>query len=282
MRRALGNAEAILPQQAAFLRHRVGDVVVLLHHLEDVAVPLHGEIHLAGGEQILAVVLGKHFDMGLLLDQHGLDLLDQLGVGGVERLPHVFEPHLNHRAAVRQQGDTAGVLIRVVQPLPAVRHAFDLGLAVADADGAPHVGQAVLAARVELGVAEHGIDIADVRDLGVIQRHQHVGHDHPLDIVVGRDDQVVARVAFLQLGEQLVVVGKEIHLDLDAGRFTKIIQRGLADVGVPVVEIEFFLLGGKALAGQEADSRGNGAHAGEKAPAGYARFGSWFHLLLPP
>ena len=52
----------------------------------------------------------------------------------------------------------------------------------------------------------------------MIEWQDHVRLDHPLEIVVGRNDHVVAGIAGPELGEQLVIVGEEIHLGLDAGR----------------------------------------------------------------
>ena len=80
------------------------------------------------------------------------------------------------------------------------------------------------------------VDVGHIGDLGVIDRRQHAGLDHALDIVVGRDDHVIAGIAFLELGEQLVIVGIEIHLHLDAGGLVEIGQGGFADIRVPIVE----------------------------------------------
>ena len=67
--------------------------------------------------------------------------------------------------------------------------------------------------------------------------------DHPLERVVGGHDHVITGIAGLELGKQLVIVGEEIHLHRDAGRRFEISERRLADIGIPVVEIELRLLG---------------------------------------
>ena len=88
------------------------------------------------------------------------------------------------------------------------------------------------------GSANAGSMLASVRDLGVVQRQQHVGRDHALDVVVGREDHVVAGIALAQLGEQLVVAREQVVADVDAGRLGEVLERGLADVGVPVVDVD--------------------------------------------
>ena len=95
----------------------------------------------------------------------------------------------------------------------------------------------------------------------MIERHHHVGLDHALELVIGGNDHVIAGIAALELGEQLVIVGEEIHLGLDAGGLVEIGQRCFADIGVPVIEIEFLLLFGEREARQQGHAGEQGASA---------------------
>ncbi len=115
-------------------------------------------------------------------------------------------------------------------------------------------------------IGELRIDVGDVRNLGVIERQQHVGHDHLGNVVVGRHHHVVAGVAAAQLGEQLIVAGVEIVADRDPGRVGEILDGRFTDVGVPVVDVHLL-----ALAEPEPTEcrhgGGDGDRAGHKAPA---------------
>ena len=115
----------------------------------------------------------------------------------------------------------------------------------------------------------------------MVERHDHVGLDHALEIVVGRHDHVIAGIAGLELGEQFVIVGEEIHLGLDAGRLLEIGQRGLADIGIPVVEIEFLLLLRQREARQEGQARRAGAGALQKGAAAGRKRGRKVVMAFP-
>jgi hypothetical protein len=60
------------------------------------------------------------------------------------------------------------------------------------------------------------------------------------DELAARNDDVEAGIAGAQLGEQLVVGGKQLILTSMPAAFLKS-ERGFADIGVPVVEIELWL-----------------------------------------
>jgi hypothetical protein len=57
-------------------------------------------------------------------------------------------------------------------------------------------------------------------------------------------------VARLQLGEQLVVGGEQAHVHVDAGGLLEVVQRRVADIGVPVVEVELGFLGSAGRLGR--------------------------------
>src|SRR3546814_17956185 len=53
----------------------------------------------------------------------------------------------------------------------------------------------------------------------------------------------------LEFGEQHVVAVEQVHRHVDARRFLEIVERILADIGVPIVEVELgFLAVGERLA----------------------------------
>src|ERR687897_616569 len=72
----------------------------------------------------------------------------------------------------------------------------------------------------------------------VDQRLDHPGREHPLDVVVRREDYVVAGVALAQLGEQLVVAREQVVADVEAGNLPEVLKGRLADVGVPVIDAD--------------------------------------------
>ena len=182
-------------------------------------------------------------DVRLLLDEQRLGLLDQLRRVVVDGMAEIFEAIAEQLARVRHDGDAALVLVGIEQPLPAIRDLLDLGLAIADADHEPSIGHAVFAARIVGRVVDElRRDVLDVRDLGVIERLEQIGLDHALDELAARNDDVEAGVAGAQFGEQLVVGREQAHIDVDAARVLEVLERGLADISVPVVEIELRLL----------------------------------------
>jgi hypothetical protein len=264
MRRAYRDGERILLPHGAFLRHDEVDVVVLLHDLGDVAVILHHHVDFARQQQILAVVLVEGLDVGLLLGEQILGLLQQFGRRVVQRVAEIFEAVAEQLARIRHDGDLAGIGVGIEQPLPAIGDFLDLRLAIADADHEPGIRQAVFAARIERRVGhELRRDVLDIGDLSVVQRLEQTGLDHALDKLAARNDDVVTGIAGTQLGEELVVGGEQAHIDLDAARLREIIERGLADISVPVVEIELGLLGGPggAFSARQTDADGGGAEA---------------------
>src|SRR6185503_13187124 len=87
-------------------------------------------------------------------------------------------------------------------------------------------------------------EVFDVRNLGLIERLEQGGLNHALDELAARNDDVVTRIAGTELGEQLVVGRKQAHIDVDAACGLEILERGLAGIGVPVVEIELLLFVG--------------------------------------
>ena len=67
----------------------------------------------------------------------------------------------------------------------------------------------------------------------MIQGDQHAGTGHPLNIGIRRNDHIVARIAFLQLGEKLVIVSKKIQLGLDASGLFEVLKSRFANIRCP-------------------------------------------------
>ena len=109
----------------------------------------------------------------------------------------------------------------------------------------------MLAARIEGGILEDRIKVGEIGQLRPVDRHHHIGLDHALEIVVGRADHIIARIAGLELGEQFVIVGEEIHLHLNAGGLLEIGERRLADISIPIVEVELLLLFRQRMRGRK-------------------------------
>ncbi len=196
--------------------------------------------------RILPVVIGIDFDILLAGDQQLLGFLQLLRLDGVKGVTEIFERRTDNIAGIAEKRDAAGIFRLVEHDFPAIDRLLNLALAVAYAECSPHVRHRMLAAGIEGRVLERRVDVRHVGDFGVVERDHHAGDDHAFQIVVGGHDDIITGIAFLELGEELVIVGKEIHLHLDARRFLEIGKGGFTDVGIPIVEIElFFLLGAR-------------------------------------
>ena len=106
VRRTLGDAHGVDPQQRPFLGDNVGEVVVLRYHLLDVAGPLHADVHLAHEQQVLASIGSKRLDVGLGLDQRSGGLVDLPLVPGVERVAEQLERGTDDVDVVQQRDPT--------------------------------------------------------------------------------------------------------------------------------------------------------------------------------
>ncbi|MCY1538931.1 hypothetical protein D9M68_744950 [compost metagenome] len=127
---------------------------------------------------------------------------------------------------------------------------------VGEAGGAPEVGRRVLAAGVEVRVAEGRLHVGEVRQAGGVDFLQQVLLDQGAHDRVGRHDDVVAGAAGLQLGQQGFVAVVAIHGDLDAGFLLELGQQFHRVVVGPVVEEQLLGLvrlgggGGEAAEGE--------------------------------
>ena len=245
-RRARRDGQRVRGQFRAFPGDHEGQVGVFAGLLGDVAIVFDHEVGVAVGQKLIALVAGEFQQIARLdqFHQHGLDL-DQTVVGNVvERIAEILARQTDQVRGIAQNGDALLVHGRLEDIGPRVGDMarLHLRLAIAEAERQPGVGQRIFAARIVNRVHEAGVDVLDVRNLAVVQRHQQPRVAQARHVVVGRHDHVEARIARLQLGEQFVVGGEQRHVDVDAAGLLEVRQRGVADIGVPVVEVQLGLL----------------------------------------
>ena len=160
---------------------------------------------------------------------------------------------------IPQAGPAFGVLVR------------NIVFVVDQTDRAPGIGDRVGVFRVIRLVAEGFVNIFVIRNIGKVQRLEHVLGNELGDHVIGRNDDVKCRAASLELGVHgLVGVERQI-IDLDARLFlkrfdhVKAVVRAVGNVLAPVVDRD--LIGG-GMHGQ-----GNGTeHQNERQQNGKNTF----------
>ena len=201
----------------------------------------------------------------------GLALISTSAAASTSALSVVFSEWPRYFSAMRMTSASFSSAIRPLNWSEASKSPHLVGralrLAIADALRAPEIGHAVLQALVVVGIGEARRHVDDVGQLGVVERLQHVGDDHPLDEIVRREDDVVAGIALAQLGEHLVVAGEQVVAHRDAGGLGELVQRVLADIGIPVVDVDLLFLCTRQ-ARQRRGGGGDGEAAGEKGAAG--------------
>lgn len=141
------------------------------------------------------------------------------------------------------------LILGVPQARPAFRILVRNVVFVVDqTDRAPCVGNGVGVFRVVRLIAEGFVNISVVRDIGKVQRLEHVLGNELGDHVIGRNDHVERCAAGLELGVHgLVGVERQI-IDLDARLFlerldhVQTVIRAVGDVLAPVVDGD--LIGG--------------------------------------
>ena len=118
-----------------------------------------------------------------------------------------------------------------------------------DADGAAHVrdGEPVLGI-VDLAL-ELGADIFEVWQFRFVEWHEHLAADHEFGGVFGGLDEIIVAAARDELGEQLLVGGVSLKVDLDTGLLGETVEDRLRDVFGPAEQVEFF--GGRQGGGAE-------------------------------
>ncbi|CRR39207.1 hypothetical protein PAERUG_P45_London_17_VIM_2_12_12_04045 [Pseudomonas aeruginosa] len=267
------------PQRRAFLRRRVAHfhaVVGLLgagRGLQDVAGETDHHADLAVG-QVADVLRGVEVaDVRAHLQQRRLGLLVVVGLLAVVWQAEVVEGDGQQLGAVVQhrhpalaqflhvfglEEDIPGVQRRVV-----AEHRLDLRRVVADAGGAPEVGEAVLVARiVDLqGLEQHRVEVLPVGQLGLVQLLQGAGLDLLGHEVVRREYHVVAGLAGHQLAVEGLVAVVDVVGGLDAGFLGEVRHGFGSDVFGPVVDLQVVRGEGCAAAASEGEE-GEGSDAG--------------------
>jgi len=122
-------------------------------------------------------------------------------------------------------------------------HFLDLGDVVADAGSAPQVIDRVRVVRIKLGDVglDGGIHVGQIRNLGLVQRHEHASLDLPGQEGQRRHHHIVAGVAGHQFGLQHFVAVEHVVGHLDAGFLFEVGEGFRRDVIGPVVDVQDFL-----------------------------------------
>ena len=234
----------------------------------------HGaELAVRQGVDVVGVVEGG---------EEGPHLLQRLDggriVGGVGGAAVLAEPGEHHRddvlRAVEHRDAAVGELLGILGLHQHVeRGEVGVGEALAhqvhvvgDADRAPHVGRAVGVARVP-GVEDAqdlGVEVRPAGEPCLVERHQELRLDEARHVGAGDVDHVVAGHPGEHLRLHLLGRGVDVVVDGNAGPGGEVLDRRLADVVGPVVDVEHGVLG----AGASDVGRGQrAAEHGERAPA---------------
>ena len=117
--------------------------------------------------------------------------------------------------------------------------------------------------RIELrrGLHDALVHVLQVRELGLVEKPEDAGLDLLAEEAAGGHDDVIAGMAGEKLGLQRLVGIVDVVIDLDAGLLLEGLDRVLADIVRPVVDVEDLLLIGPGRTG-EADRgrRGKAEH----------------------
>ena len=190
------------------------------------------------GEQIGAV-----FELLLVL---GVEAVAQHRLGNGERVARIVKhQELALVLGVPQAGPALRVFLR------------DVVLVIDQADRAPGIGDGIGVLRVIGLIAEGLVNVFVVRDVGKVQRLEHILGDQLGDHIVGRDDDVERRTAGFELGVHRLVGIKGQVVDLDAGLLLKGLDhvqtfvRAVGDILAPVID--------RDLVGCGVDGQGKGA-----------------------
>ncbi|MNJ21984.1 hypothetical protein D3C77_163490 [compost metagenome] len=184
----------------------------------------------------------------------------------VGRLAQVVQRRRDHLGRSIEEAHTAalelGDVLGLEHHVPGIdlvdaQRSLDLLRVVADADGAPHVGERIFVARVAgvtNGLEQVFVEVLPVRQLGAVQLLVDAGLDLLGQEVVRRYYHVVAGLARQQLGLKGFVAVEDIVDDLDAGLFLELGDGVWCDVVGPVIDVQYFVI--------RVNSTGHGAHQG--------------------
>ena len=174
----------------------------------------------------------------------------------VERVAQHLERHDQDVTRGVHQDDLAAVLAdrEVVELAPRrERLLHDLG-AVQDPGRAEVLRHVVLVVRIPLLAQDRGVDVLEVGDPRVVELLDVALLRHLRQELGGRAAHVVARCAAGQLGQQLLVVGEDVVLEvLDAGLGLERLHVARVDIAGPVEHPELILdRAGRGGAGEAA------------------------------
>ncbi len=189
------------------------------------------------------------------LHEQVFGLLQLIGLAAVGRVAEVMQRRRQHLGGRVEEGDATGLqlldVLRLEHQVPGVhrrvvaQRGLDLVDVVADADGAPHVGNRVLVARVARiqRLEQVLVEVFPVRQLGLVQLLEHTGLDLLGEERVGRHHHVVTGATGQQLGFQHLVAVEDVIDDLDAGFLGEILQGVFGDIVGPVIDVQHLFLG---------------------------------------
>ena len=165
----------------------------------------------------------------------------------------VAQQHHRHRGVPVVDHRGLVLVLRIPQRVIGIRQCGDvlghLVVTPADAGGVDGVGHGEPPLLVVPRVGEDGPDIADVRDVAVIERLQQTTVDEPADLVVAREVDVVIDIAAADLGDGLVGVVEGRHLDLGLVLVLERLDRVRGDVVGVAVELQRGALLGRETVG---------------------------------
>ena len=155
-------------------------------------------------------------------------------VGGIE---HVHAAVLELGEHLRLEHDVPAVDRCSIGRRATLARLLDV---VADAGRAPHVIDGVLVAGIvdREPLRDLGPDIAEIRQLALVELLEHAGLDLALEEIGGRHHHVVAGLAGEQLGLQHLVGVERVVADLDAGLLGEVLEHRRLDVVRPVVDVD--------------------------------------------
>ena len=238
-----GDGHAVHRQHRSLLRGHPGQVGVVVDHGDGVAGVVDADGRLAADHLIEDLVhdIGLHQRLlGFQLVHHSIHFLSRLGVDAAAALERTDGVGV---AAVVEHQDVACILL-VPQVCPAGGGLVYHLCIVDDASGAEGVRHSVGILGVIVSVAVLLVDVLEVRDVAVVQRHQHPFAYHLGDHVVRRDDDIVVGRAGLELGVEGLVGVEGGIVDLDAGQLFKgrhhvhAVVGTVGDILAPVVDVQ--------------------------------------------
>ena len=253
----LWNDDVVKPDVAAFLRYDIRKVGILGDAVDRVAGVDNAHRRASVDELHLDIVGQVRANEGLLRNQRFLRGQDVRFVAGVDVEAELLERDADGIAHTVVHQNLAGVFL-VPEDVPAIDGIGHHRLVIEDADRAPHIRHAVRVAGIKRKIEETRVDVAQVRDVRLVDRVQEIVCSELLDEIVRREADVVDIVRRGELYEHLLVAGHGRVLDRDAGFVFKLAQQIGVDIVAPVEHIQRDLAFTASAAGEERERKREG------------------------